>query len=69
MKPMKALLLVVAMLVAGCAASHKPKGSLPPGPNYSTTPCAENCGTDATCNASCTPVGSPGQPPPVTFGH
>ncbi|HEX4447072.1 MAG TPA: hypothetical protein VH044_10060 [Polyangiaceae bacterium] len=56
-----------AWLGTGCAVN---KTSMTAGPNYSTTPCADNCGTDAMCQAQCTPVtGSTLPPVVITGGH
>jgi len=66
---MKMLLLSVTLVISGGCASSQKSTALPQNPNYSATPCAENCGTDPTCNASCMPLSSPGQPQPVTFGQ
>jgi hypothetical protein len=35
------------------------------GPNYTTVPCAENCGSDPHCLSSCTPAGN--NPPPAAL--
>jgi hypothetical protein len=36
------------------------------GPNYSTTPCSQNCGNDTQCQARCIDVSDPNGPPPFT---
>jgi len=62
-----ALASTLAWLDAGCAVN---KATMSAGPNYSTTPCADNCGADATCQAQCTPVtGSTLPPVVITGGH
>ena len=55
-----ALLLVLA---AACGVNNQGLG-----PNYSTTPCADNCGNDTQCQAKCTDVSDPNRPPPLTGG-
>ncbi|MEO7110133.1 MAG: hypothetical protein ABI183_06820 [Polyangiaceae bacterium] len=67
---MKNVLLIGLLLIVGCGSSSKKSGAIPPGPNYSATPCADNCGADATCNAGCTPLGAPGTQQPINMpGH
>jgi hypothetical protein len=38
------------------------------GPNYSTTPCSDNCGNDVQCQTYCTNTGNPNSPPPLSAG-
>jgi hypothetical protein len=39
------------------------------GPNYSTTPCVDNCGNDTQCQARCTDIGGPSGTPPLGVYH
>ena len=55
-------LFLAAVAIAGCAGKVKPANTSG-GPNYSQTPCAENCGNDATCQSSCTGVSNSNMPP------
>lgn len=67
---MKTVMLIGLSLVVGCGSSSKKSSAISPGPNYSATPCSDNCGADVTCNSSCTSLGSPGTiQPMVTPGH
>jgi hypothetical protein len=54
---MRTWFLTLSLLAFGCGATNRNAG-----PNYSTTPCAENCGNDPQCQASCTPVRNPNVP-------
>jgi hypothetical protein len=54
--------VVSFVLLASAAACSGNRGA---GPNYSTTPCADNCGNDAQCQASCTNVRNPNLPPMI----
>lgn len=51
----RALVVAVALGLVACSSSRKSSGP-PRQPSYSTVPCAEQCGNDPNCNASCTPV-------------
>jgi hypothetical protein len=42
----------------GCGANQSQ------GPNYSRVPCADNCGSDPQCQASCTEIGPAHSPQP-----
>jgi hypothetical protein len=64
---MRKILAFSILIFCGCASSQK-SGAIPPGPNYSATPCSDNCGTDPTCNASCTPLATSGVQQPITLG-
>jgi hypothetical protein len=44
-------LLLVALAAAGCGPTMGPTAT----PGNSRVPCAENCGSDATCMAQCDP--------------
>ncbi|HEV3190983.1 MAG TPA: hypothetical protein VGY54_10825 [Polyangiaceae bacterium] len=50
-----ALTMAAAMGALACVGSNP---STPPnyrrGPNYSSTPCFDNCGSDAACQVNCT---------------
>jgi hypothetical protein len=61
---MKRALVIAMFFLAGCASQKT--SAIAPGPNYSATPCSDNCGNDATCNAGCTPLATPGQIQPTT---
>lgn len=56
------LFLAFAASLAACAGKSSNVG-VGSGNNYSTTPCVDNCGNDAQCQASCQDVGN-GQPLP-----
>jgi hypothetical protein len=61
------LLAALVALATGCGAYKGPDPTA--GPNYSTTgSCAENCGNDAQCQASCTDTRNPNIPMPVYTG-
>jgi hypothetical protein len=62
---MKRVLLLGLFFIAGCASQKT--SAIPPGPNYSSTPCSDNCGTDPGCNAGCTPLATPGTPQPMVI--
>jgi hypothetical protein len=60
-------LAALAALVAGCAGYKGPDPTV--GPNYSTnSSCAENCGNDTQCQATCTETRNPNIPLPVYTG-
>lgn len=48
----------IALALAACGGAAQ---------NYSSTPCFDNCGNDATCQANCTNI-SNHDPPPVNLG-
>jgi hypothetical protein len=50
-----AIVTVAALGLAGCFGNNpsSPQNYMN-GPNYSSTSCFDNCGQDATCQASCT---------------
>lgn len=53
------LVVVAALALGGCIRTHKQPLTFGPssaGPHYSTVPCADNCGRDTACQASCTPA-------------
>ncbi len=64
---MKAVLAVLTIFFCGCGASQK-SNAIDPGPNYSNTPCADNCGTDTACNAECKDI-SAHDPAPLDLSH
>jgi len=67
---MKSVMLIGLLFVFGCGSSSKKSSAVSPGPNYSSTPCSDNCGADATCNSSCTPLATPGTMQPLSIpGH
>ena len=45
-----AFVLLALAALGGCSANK----AYMLGPNYSSTPCVDNCGTDTTCQARCT---------------
>jgi hypothetical protein len=53
---------LVALAPCACilACSGNRSGA---GPNYSTTPCVDNCGNDVQCQTRCTDVGPNSMPP------
>jgi hypothetical protein len=53
--------LLALSLLAACSGNPTPR---PTGPNYSSSPCVDNCGNDPTCQASCRDVGNQPVPPP-----
>ncbi len=61
------MILIAMIALVDCGSSHK-TSAIPPGPNYSSTPCADNCGADPSCNAGCTPLATPGTPQPLNIG-
>jgi hypothetical protein len=58
------LLLPLLAFAGGCSAA----ANRSVGPNYSSTPCVDNCGNDAQCQASCTNMRNPNIPTPVYTG-
>lgn len=59
----RASLILVALRAGACSASNNRGYNA--GPNYSSTPCADNCGTDAQCQATCTNTRNPNLPAPI----
>lgn len=54
--------LFVTIAIVATAGGCTVKNARTSSPNYSTTPCAENCGTDPTCNSTCTPTSNTNPP-------
>jgi hypothetical protein len=62
-------LLLLALLAFAAACGFANNRGYNAGPNYSSTPCADNCGNDAQCQASCTNMRNPNIPTPVYNGE
>ena len=56
--------VALALLVAVSACGSKSQVGVSSGNSYSTTPCADNCGQDAQCQANCTNVNNQSPLPP-----
>jgi hypothetical protein len=64
-----AFAMIAAAYVYGCGANPGIPQQYGPSPNYSSTPCFDNCGGDANCQAYCTNRAGANPPfAPAAFG-